>query len=160
MQAYLDRHNAAFAVVANDPGSAYRPLPTTLDLDRILSFRYGRVVNHDNTVQFQRRTVQIPPGPRNRGYAKARVWFHELLDGSVGVWHIKEERWLVRTEPSAVPVTLRAQRRKTHTPEAPASASKKAPTAPAPPSGEPRKPAATHPWRKPYGPLPDRVSDQ
>ena len=164
LQAYLDRHNAAFAVPPNDPGSAYRPIVPALDLDRILSFRYGRVVNHDNTVQFQRRAYQIPPGPRNRGYAKARVWFHELLDGSIGVWHIKDQRWLLRTDPSAIPVTLRAHSRKPASAEAPPPASQPAPT-PATTSstmgpGQQRKPAANHPWRRPYSPIPDRISDQ
>jgi len=162
LQTYLDRHNAAFAVPANDPGSAYRPLPPGVDLDRVLSFRYGRVVNRDNTVQFQRRVVQIPPGPRNRGYARARVWFHELLDGSVGVWSDQEQRWLLRTEPSAVPVILRAHRRKPVTVDAPLPApepaSRAEPTATA--SQEPRKPGPNHPWRRPYGRVPDKISDQ
>jgi transposase len=161
---YLDRHNAAFAVPANDPGSAYRPLAPGLDLDRVLSFRYGRVVNHDNTVQFQRHAFQIPPGPRNRGYAKARVWFHELLDGSIGVWHEKEQRWLLRTDPSAVPVTLRAHSRRPAAAETPAPATPPTPvSAMTRSAAEPQqhgKPAPNHPWRRPYGPLPDRISDQ
>jgi hypothetical protein len=161
---YLERHNRAFAVSANDPGSAYRPLAPALDLDRLLSFRYGRVVNHDNTVQFQRHAYHIPPGPRNRGYAKARVWLHELLDGSIGIWSDKEQRWLLRTNPSAVPVTLRAHSRKPPAPEAPPPAPQPTPVSAITPStvgpGEPRKPAANHPWRRPYGPLPDRISDQ
>jgi transposase len=148
---YLDRHNAAFAVPANDPGSAYRPLPPTLDLDRQLSFRYGRIVNHDNTVQFQRQIFQIPPGPRRRGYAKARVWVHELLDGSVGVWHADEQRWLLRTDPSATPVTLRARSAKSPRTPAPQRAPRPAPDpTPEPPSPTrpPWKPAADHPWRR------------
>jgi hypothetical protein len=164
LQAYLERHNAAFAVPANDPGSAYRPLAPALDLDRVLSFRYGRVVNQDNTVQFQRRAYQIPPGPRNRGYPKARVWFYELLDGSIGVWHITDQHWLLRTDPSAIPVTLRAHSRKPPAPEVSPPAPKPAPASATTPSivgpGESRKPAANHPWRRPYGPLPDRISDQ
>jgi hypothetical protein len=163
LAAYLERHNAAFAVPANDPGSAYRPLAPGLDLDRVLRFRYGRVVNHDNTVQFQRQAFQIPPGPRNRGYAKARVWFHELLDGSIGIWSDTEQRWLLRTDASAVPVTLRARSHRPPAAEAPPAAT------PAPESdtirsasasGPSSKPARNHPWRRPYGPRPDRVSDQ
>jgi transposase len=150
LAAYFERHNAAFAVPANDPGSAYRPLPADLDLDRLLSFRYARVVNHDNTVQFARQVLQIPPGPRRRGYARAHVWVHELLDGSLGVWHADEQRWLLRSDPSSTPVTLRARRAKP--PVAPDAdpptppAERPSPT-PAAPHG-PWKPAANHPWRR------------
>jgi transposase len=146
---YLERHNAAFAVPPNDPGSAYRPLPTTLDLERQLSFRYGRTVNHDNTVQFNGQVFQIPPGPRRRGYAKARVWVHVLLDGSLGVWYDDEQRWLLRTDPSATPVTLRA--RPAQPPRVPAPqlpAPTDASPKPVSPARTPWKPAANHPWRR------------
>jgi transposase len=161
---YLERHNATFAVSANDPGSAYRPLAPTLDLDRLLSFRYARVVNHDNTVQFHRQVIQIPPGPRGRGYAKARVWVHELLDGSLGVWHADEHRWLLRTGPSTTPVTLRARPKKppvpppTSTPRT-ASPPRSTPPQPAAPRG-PQKPPPNHPWRTPFSASTDRISDQ
>jgi transposase len=149
LSTYLERHNAAFAVAANDPGSAYRPLSPTLDLERLLSFRYGRVVNHDNTVQFNGQVFQIPPGPRRRGYAKARVWVHALLDGSLGVWHDDELRWLLRTDPSATPVTLRAHRATPQRPPAPPlPAPPDAAPKPASPAGTPWKPAANHPWRR------------
>lgn len=151
LSAYLDRHNAAFAVPPNDPGSAYRPLPPTLDLDRLLSFRYGRIVNHDNTVQFNGQLFQIPPGPRRRGYAKARVWVHELLDGSVGIWHDEEQRWLLRTDASATPVTLRARRAKrAHDTESQPAPTATAGSVPKPPPSPPTpwKPAADHPWRR------------
>lgn len=105
---YFKRFNARFAVKAEEPGLAYRPLDTSLDLERILSFRYQRVVAMDNTVRLGGRLIQIPPGPKRRSYAAARVWVHELLDGSLGVWY--QERWLVRT-PARGDVTLRAKKR-------------------------------------------------
>jgi hypothetical protein len=148
---YLDRHNAAFAVPPNDPGSAYRPLPPTLDLERLLSFRYGRIVNHDNTVQFNGQVLRIPPGPRRRGYAKARVWVHELLDGALGIWHDEEARWLLRTDASATPVTLRARhaQRAHHTAPQRAPAPAADSTQETPPSPRtPWKPAANHPCRR------------
>jgi hypothetical protein len=147
---YLERHNAAFAVPANDPGSAYRPLPPTLDRERLLSFRYGRVVNHDNTVQFNGQVLQIPPGPRRRGYAKARVWVHELLDGALGVWHDEEQRWLLRTNPSGSPVILRARRAKSPPDPTPRSTPPLQDASPQPSSAphSPWKPGADHPWRR------------
>jgi transposase len=149
---YFDRHNASFAVPPNDPGSAYRPLPPTLDLERLLSFRYGRVVNHDNTVQFNSQVFQIPPGPRGRGYAKARVWVHELLDGALGVWHAKEQRWLLRSDPSATPVTRRARSAKPPqddaAPQLTTAPSHDTSPHPSSPTRAPWRPAANHPWRR------------
>jgi transposase len=149
---YLARHNAQFAVAPNDPDSAYRPVTTATDLDRVLSFRYARVVNHDNTVQFDRQILQIPPGLQRRGYARAHVYVHEFLDGGLGIDFAGT--WLVRTVPPANPPTLRAHRaRRTHadTTTAPTDSSAPIPTAPTGPKElrpDPRKPAANHPWRR------------
>jgi transposase len=104
---YLERYNQRFAVQAADPGLAYRQLSPDLDLERLLSFRYQRVVARDNTVRLQERLVQLPPGPEARSYAGCRVWVHELLDGSLGVWYQGE--WIARTRPPHAPPVLRAR---------------------------------------------------
>jgi hypothetical protein len=44
-----------------------------------------RTVAHDNTVRLEERLVQIPPGPRRRGYARCRVELQERLDGELVV---------------------------------------------------------------------------
>ena len=106
---YNERHNARFAVTPADPGLAYRRLDPSLDLDRILSFRSGRVVANDNTVQFQGQRLQIPAEPWRRSYARARVDVHQLLDGGLGIWY--QGNWLLRTSPSPQPPVLRAPRR-------------------------------------------------
>jgi hypothetical protein len=142
LTAYFKRYNARFAVKAEEPGLAYRPLDGSLDLDRILSFRYQRVVAMDNTVRLEGRLIQILPGPKRRSYAGARVWVHELLDGSLGVWY--QDRWLVRTSPHGDP-TLRARNRARQPAlkpqrlpvQQPAPAPQRASTQPAP-----------HPWRR------------
>ena len=146
---YLKRFNARFAVRADEPGLAYRPLEPSLDLDRILSFRYQRVVALDNTVRLEGRLIQVPPGPRRRSYAGARVWVHELLDGSLGVWY--QEGWLART-PGRGDVTLRARKRAIELP--PPSPNKPRTM----PLREPKKApevvkqqATSHPWRR-YNP--------
>ena len=143
LPAYLKRFNARFAVQAEEPGLAYRPVDPSLDLDRILSFRYQRVVAMDNTVRLDGRLIQVPPGPKRRSYAGARVWVHEFVDGSLGVWY--QDRWLARTTARG-DVTVRARRRRPSLPERP--------PAPTPlPLVEttprtPWKPPPDHPWRK------------
>jgi hypothetical protein len=76
------------------PGLAYRPLDPALDLERILSSRYERVVARDNTAKLEERLIQIPPGPRRRSYFAAHVWVHELLDGASPIAFPKPRRCL------------------------------------------------------------------
>lgn len=113
-----------------------------LDLEHILSFRYQRVVAMDNTVRLDGRLIQVPPGPKRRSYAGARVWVHEFLDGSLGVWY--QDRWLVRTPAGTSAAVVRARKRRPSLPEKPGKLS------------SPRQPvsnrlapqAAPHPWRR------------
>src|SRR3990172_7041604 len=117
---FLRRYNARFAQEAEEPGLAYRPLDPALDLDRILSFRYQRVVARDNTVRLDARLIQIPPGPRRRSYFAARVWVHEFLDGGFGVRY--QDEWLVRGKGKEVTV-VRARKRNPALPERPSTPS-------------------------------------
>jgi hypothetical protein len=142
---YLRRFNRTFAVKAQEPGRAYRRVDPSLDLDRIFSFRYQRVVGMDNTVRLASRLIQIPPDRKRRSYAGARVWVHELLDGSLGVWY--QERWLARTSARG-DVTLRARKQ----PRRPAS--QRIPIQPPEPASAkstPNTEPAPHPWRR-YNP--------
>jgi transposase len=145
LPAYLKRFNARFAVPAEEPGLAYRPVDPGLDLDRILSFRYQRVVARDNTVRLDGRLIQVPPGPQRHSYAGARVWVHELVDGSLGVWY--QDRWLARTSARG-DVSVRARKRRPSLPERP-PAPIPLPLPPEEPQPRsPWKPAPDHPWRK------------
>ena len=146
---FLRRYNARFAQEADEPGLAYRPLHPALDLDRILSFRYQRVVARDNTVSLDGRLIQIPPGPRRRSYFAARVWVHEYLDGGLGVRY--QDEWLVRGKGNEAAV-VRARNRKPALPERPpvpilplpleTSSSTTTASAGPPPARQ------AHPWRK------------
>lgn len=148
---FLAVHNQRFAVRADEPGSACRPLEADLDLDRVLSFRYRRTVANDNTVQFAGQILQIPPGPWRRSYARAKVIVHQFLDGSLGVWH--HDRWLLRTSPAEHAPTLRTTPRGRR--DRPAASLAPAPhpdqvSLPQPQAGrsKPPKPGPNHPWRK------------
>jgi transposase len=138
---FLKRFNARFAVQAEEPGLAYRPLDPSLDLDRILSFRYERVVARDNTVRLEERLIQVPPGPKRRSYFAAHVWVHEFLDGSLGVWY--QDRWLARSSAHGDSPTLRARKR---TPRRqPTPTPQRLPVAPDE-TKQPQQPQP-HPWR-------------
>ena len=144
---FLRRYNARFAQEAEEPGLAYRLLDPALDLDRILSFRYQRVVARDNTVRLDGRLIQIPPGPRRRSYFAARVWVHEFLDGGFGVRY--QDEWLVRGKGKEVTV-VRARKRKPALPERPSTPSLPLPLeAPsrAVASARPSPARQAHPWR-------------
>lgn len=78
-------HNRRFAVNARDSRSAWRAVPSGLDVERICSFRYESVVGNDNTVRIGTNIFDIPPGPARRSYARARVEVRQTLDGS---WRI------------------------------------------------------------------------
>ena len=145
---FLRRYKARFALRAPEPGIVYRPLDPDLDLDRVLSFRYQRVVARDNTVRLDGRTIQIPPGPGRRSYFAARVSVHELLNGGLGVWY--QDRWIARTSARGDNPTLRARKRAPLKPERPPVPTP-LPLVTTPPAGsqQPWRPAADHPWRRP-----------
>ena len=102
--------NARFAKPARESQPAWRPLPKGVDVDRICSFRYQASVGNDNAVRLGGITLDIPPGPRHRGYAKTRVEVCHLLDGR---WRVYcKDRLLLETTPAAVQRPLRTLRRR------------------------------------------------
>lgn len=113
---YLHTHwiadfNRRFGRRAKQPESLYRPI-RGLDLKKILAFRYTRTVAADNTIKLGDLTLQIPPGPRNRSYAKARVDVRQHLDGS---WTAYYQDRAIAQHPStgvAEPYRARIRRRK------------------------------------------------
>jgi len=102
--------NARFAKPARESQPAWRPLPKAMDVDRICSFRYSATVGNDNAVRLAGMVLDIPPGPRHRGYAKARVDVRQLLDGR---WRVYlKDQLLLETTPPILQAPLRALRRR------------------------------------------------
>jgi transposase InsO family protein len=102
--------NARFAKPARQSQAAWRPLPKGLDVERICSFRYEATVGNDNTVRLGGLILDIPPGPRHRGYDKARVEVRQLLDGR---WRVYlKDQLLLETTPPMVQAPLRTLKRK------------------------------------------------
>jgi transposase len=93
---YLERHNRRFAQAARESRRAWRKPSRNLDLERLISFRYQATVAQDNTVKLGGITMDIPPGPAGRSYARAKVEVRQLLDGS---WRIYYQDYLIATHP-------------------------------------------------------------
>jgi len=155
---FIPAHNARFAVPAADPTPVWRPFVPHTRLDEVICFTYARTVAADNTVQFAGRTLQVWPDRTRVSYTHAHVTVHERLDGSLAVYY--QGRCLATQDAPPSAPTLRARRRAM--PPASGTASPAAPS-PAPPSSAapgagPRRPATTHPWRRPFAPRSDTMA--
>lgn len=107
---YRPKFNRRFAVVPADQQPAWRPLRRGQDLDRICSFYYEATVLNDNTVRVSGQVIDIPPGPRGRSYAQARVEVRQLLDGSWRVYH--HDQCIATRAPTTVGELRATKRRK------------------------------------------------
>ena len=83
LQEFLPRFNARFAVAAEQPETAYRPLPDELSLTETVCLKDTRMVARDNTVKFQWRVLQLLPGTERPSYAGLRVDVLERADGEL-----------------------------------------------------------------------------
>ena len=99
-----------FAKPARESQPAWRALPKGIDVDRVCSFRYQATVDNDNAVRLAGTILDIPAGPRHRGYAKARVVVRQLLDVR---WRVYlKDQLLLETTPPVVQAPLRTVRRR------------------------------------------------
>ena len=103
----LPAFNAQFAVPPAEAGSAYRPVPRGLDLDRLCAFPYAYQVAADNTVRVDEQGLQLAPGPGRRSYAKVPA---DVVQGLDGRWRVSVHDQLVATTPAPPdPGQLRAR---------------------------------------------------
>lgn len=82
---FLPRYNRRFAKKAEKPGSVFRKI-SAKERYRLVSFAYKATVANDNTIRLGGLTIDIPPGPNKRSYAKRRVLARQHLDGAWTVW--------------------------------------------------------------------------
>ncbi len=83
---FLPRFNLRFGVPADPPEPVYRPVDPELDLGGVLCIKEQRRVARDNTVQYQRRTLQLfPPSVDRPSYLRLQVEVQERLDGRIMV---------------------------------------------------------------------------
>jgi len=101
--------NRRFAVAPSVAQSAWRALKRGTDLERACSFYYTATVLNDNTVRIGGQVIEIPPGPRQRGYAHARVEVRQLLDGS---WRVYYQERVIATAAARKLGELRALKKR------------------------------------------------
>lgn len=82
---YLPEHNARFARLAEETGSAFVPFAGILE--DILCIHEERVVGNDNTVRYKGLVLQIPEQRHRHHYVKARVRIHQYPDGTLAIFH-------------------------------------------------------------------------
>jgi len=111
---FIKDFNKRFAVSAEEPIKAWRETSPHIDLERVIGFRYGATVGNDNTVRLGGVIIDIPPGPKRRSYAQAKVEVRQLLDGS---WRVYYKDKLIATYPSTtIGEPIRAlNHKRTHT---------------------------------------------
>ena len=107
LKQFLPRFNRHFGVPAQCPEPAFRPLQVDLPLERVLCFKHRRRVARDNTVKYQRHTLQLLPDPKRRSYAGTVVEVLEGLDGRLSLHH--EGRIIASQEAPPSPASLRSR---------------------------------------------------
>ena len=85
LKRFLPEFSARFGVPPAQPGSAYRPWPGELKREEVFCFKHQRTVTNDNTISFDGKRLQIPPGPDRISYARAHVEVQQRLDGSLAI---------------------------------------------------------------------------
>jgi len=83
---YLAEHNAAFAVLPEQAGTAFVP-DRSGAAGEILCLQEERRVGNDNTVKWRRLSLQIPPSPLRPHFVRATVRVHEYPDGRLAIFH-------------------------------------------------------------------------
>lgn len=82
---YMAAHNEQFAIGAGQEGSAF--VADALGAWReILCIQEDRTVGNDNTVKWQRLSLQLPPSRLRAHFVKATVRVHEYPQGQLAVY--------------------------------------------------------------------------
>jgi hypothetical protein len=82
---YMAEHNARFSIEAEQEGSAFVP-DATGAWREILCIQEERMVGNDNTVKWDRLSLQLPPSRLRAHFVKATVRVHEYPDGQLAVF--------------------------------------------------------------------------
>lgn len=129
---FLDSLNAKFAHRADSEVDFHTPLPKQLDLATVLCFEQTRNVQNDWTVRHENQRYQIAAANRPLPRPKDKVLVRTHLDGTLSMLFRDKPLTWTRIAPSM-----------------PQTPPQKAKTTAEPKPQKTRKPAPTHPWRKP-----------
>jgi len=139
---FLPRFNARFSKQAAQPGSAFQPWPADLRPAAVFCFKYTRVVRNDNTISFDNHSLQIPPGPYRRSFARAHVEVRQHLEGHLTV-HYHDQQIAVFQPAADMPLRIG------HFTPAPQPIPEPVPEPPPSPRQlKSYKPPPDHPWRR------------
>jgi hypothetical protein len=84
-ETYMAQHNRQFAIAAEQEDSAF--VADNMGAWReILCVQEERTVGNDNTVKWQRLSLQLPPSRLRRHFARVDVRVHEYPDGALAVY--------------------------------------------------------------------------
>ena len=83
---FVPEFNRKFSAEASGE-HRWRRLHSSVDLERICSFRYKAKVGNDNAVRFCGMVFDIEPGPGGRSYAGVQADLRQMLDGSWRIYH-------------------------------------------------------------------------
>jgi hypothetical protein len=84
-ETYMAEHNKPFAITAEPEGSAF--VTDAMGAWReILCVQEERTVGNDNTVKWQRLSLQLPPSRLRAHFVKSNVRVHEYPDGALAVY--------------------------------------------------------------------------
>lgn len=84
-ETYIPQHNAAFAVEPEQEGSAF--VADRAEMWReILCIQEERTVGNDNTIKWQRLSLQLPPSRLRPHFVRAKVRVHQYPDGTITVF--------------------------------------------------------------------------
>ena len=86
---FLPRFNEKFGVQAEQSILAYRRLEQSVSLHQILCFKHRRKVSRDNTIKYNRRTLQLLPGGTRPTYAGVQE-VQEDLEGRLLVQYQRQ----------------------------------------------------------------------
>ena len=126
---FLDELNERFHVEARSPIDLHRSVPRGVKLEHVLCYQEQRVVQNDWTVSWCNRIFQVHESHQKLTLARKKILVSELLDGQIRLTHQGLE--LSWNELPKRPATAKPKRYQT-------GATAK------------QKPAATHPWRRPF----------
>ena len=82
---YIAEDNERFAIAAEQEGSAF-VADTMAAWREVLCIQEDRTVGNDNTVKWERRSLQLPPSRLRPHFVKATVRVHEYPDGQLAVF--------------------------------------------------------------------------
>ncbi|MDP2755606.1 MAG: ISNCY family transposase [Nitrospirota bacterium] len=88
---FLPDHKRRFTVSPAKKGSAYRKLPSGINLDSIFCIKEERTVQGDNTISYRGRIFQIIPQNGRMSYTRGKVEVQEWTDRTIHVLYKGKE---------------------------------------------------------------------